>query len=84
MEIQKLLETTDMAIKTIYEQPEEVLRILGPGKALQVIKKLSVSTEMEAELKECKLMKLIESGAKYVTGQICLKEAMEEGEADNE
>lgn len=81
MEIQKMLETTDMAIKAICEEPEEVLRILGPDKALQLIKKLSVSPELEAELKECKLMKLIESGTKYVTGQIIIDE---EEEADHE
>ena len=84
MDIQKLLKTTDLALKTIFEQPEEVLRILGPDQALQVIKKLSVSPEIEAELKECKLMKLIESGAKYVTGQICVEDAEAEGEAENE
>ena len=78
MEIQKMLETTDMAIKAICEDPEGVLRILGPDKALQLLKKLSVSPELEAQLKDCKLMKLIESGAKYVTGQIVV------GGADNE
>lgn len=70
MEIQKLIESTDLAIKTISEDPEGVLRILGPDKALQLLKKLSVSPELEAQLKDCKLMKLIESGAKYITGQI--------------
>lgn len=79
MESQKLIETTDMAIKTIFEEPEEVLRILGPEKALQMIKKLSVSPELEAELKECQLMKLIESGAKYVTGQIIIPAKEEAG-----
>lgn len=78
MEIQKLIESTDLAIKTISEDPEGVLRILGPDKALQLLKKLSVSPELEAQLKDCKLMKLIESGAKYVTGQIIT------GGADNE
>ena len=78
MEIQKLIESTDLAIKTIFEDPEGVLRILGPDKALQLLKKLSVSPEIEAELKDCKLMKLIESGAKYVTGQIVV------GGADDE
>lgn len=78
MEIQKLIESTDTAIKTIFEDPEGVLRTLGPDKALQLLKKLSVSPEIEAELKDCKLMKLIESGAKYVTGQIVV------GGADNE
>ena len=81
MEIQKMLETTDMAIKAICEEPEEVLRILGPDKALQLIKKLSVSPELEAELNECKLMKLIESGTKFVTGQIIVEE---QEEATNE
>ena len=79
MEIQKLLEATDMAIKAICEEPEEVLRILGQDKALQLIKKLSVSPELEAELKECKLMKLIESGVKYTTGHIPTKEELLEG-----
>lgn len=83
MEIQKLLETTDLALKTIFEQPEEVLRILGPDQALQVIKKLSVSPEIEAKLRESKLMKLIESGTKFVTGQICQNAAGGE-EADHE
>ncbi len=78
MEIQKLIEATDTAIKAIYEDPEGVLRTLGPDKAMQLIKKLSVSPEIEAELKDCKLMKLIESGAKYVTGQIVV------GGADDE
>lgn len=78
MEIQKLIESTDTAIKTIFEDPEGVLRILGPDKALQLLKKLSVSPELEAQLKDCKLMKLIESGAKYVTGQVVV------GGADNE
>lgn len=78
MEIQKLIESTDLTIKTISEDPEGVLRILGPDKALQLLKKLSVSPELEAQLKDCKLMKLIESGAKYVTGQIIT------GGADNE
>ena len=78
MEIQKLIESTDTAIKAIFEDPEGVLRILGPDKALQLLKKLSVSPEIEAELKDCKLMKLIESGAKYVTGQIVV------GGADDE
>lgn len=74
MEIQKLIESTDTAIKAIYEDPEGVLRALG----LQLLKKLSVSPELEAQLKDCKLMKLIESGAKYITGQIIT------GGADNE
>lgn len=78
MDIQKIIESTDTAIKAIIEAPEDVLRILGPDKAMQLIKKLSVSPEIEAELKDCKLMKLIESGAKYVTGQIVV------GGADNE
>ena len=78
MEIQKLIESTDTAIKAISEDPEGVLRILGPDKALELLKKLSVSPELEAQLKDCKLMKLIESGAKYVTGQIVV------GGADNE
>lgn len=78
MEIQKQIESTDTAIKAIIEAPEDVLRILGPDKALQLLKKLSVSPELEAQLKDCKLMKLIESGAKYVTGQIVV------GGADNE
>ena len=78
MEIQKLIESTDTAIKTIFEDPEGVLRTLGSDKALELLKKLSVSPEIEAELKDCKLMKLIESGAKYVTGQIVV------GGADNE
>ena len=73
-----MIESTDTAIKTIFEDPEGVLRTLGPDKALQLLKKLSVSPEIEAELKDCKLMKLIESGAKYVTGQIVV------GGADNE
>lgn len=78
MDIQKLIESTDTAIKAIIEAPEDVLRILGPDKALQLLKKLSVSPKIEAELKDCKLMKLIESGTKYVTGQIIT------GGADNE
>lgn len=78
MDIQKLIESTDTAIKAIIEAPEDVLRISGPDKAMQLIKKLSVSPEIEAELKDCKLMKLIESGAKYVTGQIVV------GGADDE
>ena len=78
MDIQKLIESTDMAIKTIFEDPEGVLRILGPDKSLQLLKKLSISPELEAQFKDCKLLKLIESGAKYVTGQIVV------GGADNE
>lgn len=78
MEIQKLIESTDTAIKAIFEDPEGVLRMLGTDKALQLLKKLSVSPDLEAQFKDCKLMKLIESGAKYVTGQIIT------GGADNE
>ena len=77
MEIQKMLEDMNTAIDAIYQQPEEVLRILGQDYALQLINKLSVSPELEAELKECKLMKLIESGTKYVTGQIIVEEQEE-------
>lgn len=79
MEIQKLIEATDTAIKAIYEDPEGVLRALGPDKALQLLKKLSVSPELEAQFKDCKLMKLIESGVKYTTGHIPTKEELHEG-----
>ena len=38
----------------------ETVKPVGTEKALQMIKKLSVSPELEAELKECQLMKLID------------------------
>ncbi len=72
-----MLEAPETAFDAVFEQPEEVLRILGVKKSLQLVQALSVSPEMEALLKESKLVGMINSGSKFVTGII------EKGDSDH-
>lgn len=65
-------EVFEIALDDILNHPEAVLCELGTDDALALVKRLAQSSPAaEAALKDCQLVKLIESGAKFVTGTIC-------------
>lgn len=68
-------EKIEIVLDDVLNHPEEVLRELGTDDALALVKRLSQSSPTaEAALKDCQLVKLIESGVKFVTGKIIKEE----------
>lgn len=71
MEIEKI----EIIMDEILNRPEDVLRELGTDDALSLVKRLAQSSPTaEAALKDCQLVKMIESGTKFVTGKIITEE----------
>ena len=65
--------TNDQHAKTlslILDHPEAALEEYGKEGSLDLIRELSEYPDAAAALKECELVKLIESGKKYVRGAI--------------
>ena len=68
-------EKIEIVMDKIINHPEDVLRELGTDNALALVKRLAQSSPTaEAALKNCQLVKLIESGVKFVTGKIIKEE----------
>lgn len=61
---------TSETLERVLHNPEAVLQELGTAGALDVLSKLAEDPEVAAVLKDCELVKMIESGKKYVTGTI--------------
>ena len=68
-------EKIEIVLDDVLNHPEEILRELGTDDALALVKRLAQSSPAaEAALKDCQLVKLIESGVKFVTGKIIKEE----------
>ena len=68
-------EKIEIVLDDVLNHPEEVLRELGTDDVLALVKRLAQSSPAaEATLKDCQLVKMIESGTKFVTGKIITEE----------
>ena len=65
----------EILMDEILNHPKTVLQELGADEALALVKRLSqCSPAAEKALKNCELVKLIESGTKFVTVKIITEE----------
>lgn len=68
----------EILLADILDHPEDVLYELGTDDALALVKRLAATDPAtEAVLKDCQLVKLIESGFKFATGKIITEEESE-------